>query len=118
MPKHITIDDSVHEMTSHSVQTHSWTGSSSFNIYSTASYNGARITMHVNDGTNHERVIFEIGNVASDTGFDETRTLLKGSQMSLNFSTAVVGNNLQLTIDNTDVANTTTIKYYVMANSL
>lgn len=116
--KLLTDNHSIHSMGSHAVQTSLGIGSQNIILYSTTEYNGATVTMHVHDGTNHERIIIEIGNFGNSIGIDDTRILITGSMLDLTFSTAVVNNQLRLTVNNSDTVSTTTIKYYVISNSL
>ena len=117
MGKHITEDHDIHEMSAHAIQTVTWVGAQNIDLYDSTSYSGASVIMQINDGTNYERIIFEVGHNSTSTGYDDTRILLNGAYIDLTFSTSIVSDNFRITITNGTGA-TNVAKYYVIPSDL
>lgn len=117
MPKHITQDHTINEMTVHQIQTVTFTSSQVINVYDETIYNGARFVGQINDGTDYERILFEIGHDSTDVGYDETRILIKGSQIGMSFAMSMADGQVKLTITMTG-GNLYTLKYYVIPSEL
>ena len=115
MAKHITVNESLHEMTVHAIQTVNWTNTVTIELYDATEFSGATMIMHINDGTNAERVILEIGNNTTDAGMDETRILIDGSLIDLTWGVSVSAGNVELEMNAT---GSHTTKYYLIPSDL
>lgn len=117
MPQHITVNHTIHEMSAHEVSTVSFQNSQIIDVYDVNNYTGARLVGQINDGTDYERIIFEIGHNGTNVGYDETRILIKGSLISMNFSMSVADSKVKLTITMVG-SNTFNFKYFVTPSGL
>ena len=118
MPQHITVNHDIHQLVTHQIVEASWSGTETIILYDVTEATGARFVAQMNDGTNYERIIIEVGHNGTSTGFDETRILLDGSLLDLTFTTRINAGNFELDISNGDNPAANTIKYYIIPSDL
>lgn len=120
MPKHITIDNDIHEFTSHSISTVSWSGSQNIEIYNITEHNAATFIGRITNGTNTTKLIIHLADDDTNTGMEVVEIAIgsEATMLDLTFSANIVSNDLVLNITNANGGDTNTLKYYLFLSDL
>ena len=118
MPTHITIENSINDFDQHAIQTATFTNTHTINAYDVTLHNGASLVARIGNGTDSERFMIECGHDGVSTAVDTTSLLLVGDYLDLTITSAIVGDEFQITLTDTDTVSTKTLKYYVMPSNL
>ena len=114
MPKHTTVEDTIHSFESHAPVSVSWQGSTVINTYDKTEHSSVEFVGRISNGTDSEMLRISMLNDSSDnTGIDVYRLAIS-TYLNLDISSAVVGDDVQLTIENTEATEDNTLSYYVI----
>jgi len=118
MPKHITIENDLHDFDSHQIQTLSSAISQVIDVYDTTVHTGATLYVHLNDGVDAVRIRFECIHFGAGTDINQDICyVVNTAPLNISISRAIVSDIFQITITNNS-SNAMTGKYYVVSHNL
>lgn len=117
MPKHLHVENSIHDFDEHEVKTETFTETTNISLYNTTEKSAAQLIGVLNNGQDYTKVIIYVGNFGSNIGADVTQFEIKGTLINADYTVSVASNIATLTITGSSSVNYT-FKYYAITNSL